>query len=210
MTRYPVILIGMVLACLLAVFLAGCTHPGGGNGKAAPTTPATLTPSQSFDQSASGKQVTAPAGSAFSVMLPENPTTGYSWNMSHSAGLTLLKDEFIPPATQLAGAGGTHSWLFGAAEKGNQSIHAEYRRPWVPAGTIVFQELEGGFYGIVGDDGKDYLPLNLDAQYRVNGLRIAFESEPAGNIATIHMWGTPVNLTFIEATEIYDLRVLVS
>jgi len=75
---------------------------------------------------------------------------------------------------------------------------------------VVFQDLEGGFYGIVGDDGKDYLPLNLGADYRVDGLRVSFESEPAGDVSTIYMWGTPVNLTFIETTDVYDLHVLVS
>lgn len=210
MARYPILILGLALACFMVVFMAGCTQPQGGDGKPTPTPTAPIIPSQSFDQESNGKQVTAPAGSAFSVTLPENPTTGYSWNLVHSAGLTLLNDEFIPPSTQLVGAGGTRLWLFSAVEKGNQSVHGEYRRPWVPAGTVVLQDLEGGFYGIVGDDGKDYLPLNLGADYRVDGLRVSFESEPAGDVSTIYMCGTPVNLTFIETTDVYDLHVLVN
>lgn len=210
MSRYHILILSVALVCLLAVFMAGCTQPPGGDGGTTPTPTAPVAPSQSFDQESDGKQVTASLGSAFSLQLAENPTTGYSWNLSHSAGLRLLKDEFLPPSTQLVGAGGTHLWVFEAVERGNQSVHGEYRRPWVPAGTVVYQDLEGGFYGIAGDDGSNYLPLNLDAQYRVDGLRVAFESEPAGDVATIYMWGTPVNLTYIEAPHTYDLHVMVT
>jgi len=210
MSRYHVLILGAALICLLAVLMAGCTQPTTGNGSPTPTPTTPVAPSQAFDEKDDGKQVTASLGSAFSLHLAENPTTGYSWNLSHSAGLTLLKDEFLPPPTQLVGAGGTHLWVFEAAEKGNQSVHGEYRRPWIPAGTVVFQDLEGGFYGIAGDDGKDYLPLNLDDQFRVDGFRVAFESEPASDAATIYMWGTPVNLTYIEAPQTYDLHVMVT
>jgi len=205
------LLSGVALACILAVFLAGCTQPQGPGGMTPSTSPTgTNLPSQTFDQDSNGKNVTTSEGSDISLSLPENPTTGYSWNLSHSAGLALLKDEYIAPKTQLAGTGGAHSWVFGAVKRGDQALHGEYRRPWVPAGTVVYQNLEGGFYGIAGDDGQDYLPLNLEVQYRVDGLRVAFESAEAGDIATVQMWGTPVNITFIEAIETYDLRILVS
>ncbi|MCU0632370.1 MAG: protease inhibitor I42 family protein [Methanolinea sp.] len=212
MSQHQILFFGVALACLLAVFLAGCTQPPEGPGGPTPTLSPTATTasSLSFDQNSNGKNVTVPLGSELSLTLPENPTTGYSWNLSHSAGLALVKDAFTPPATQLVGAGGTHSWVLSAKEKGGQMLHGEYRRPWVPAGTVTYLDLEGGFYGIVGDDGRDYLPLNLDAQYRVDGMRVAFEEEEAGDIATIQMWGIAVNITFMDAIETYDLHVLVN
>jgi len=43
-------------------------------------------------------------------------------------------------------------------------------------GTIRFIPLEGGFYGIDADDGAQYYPINLDDQYRVDGMRISFSA----------------------------------
>jgi inhibitor of cysteine peptidase len=147
----------------------------------------------------------------FDIRLAENPTTGYSWNLTLSGGLYLINDEYIPSSgpEQRPGAGGIRAFSLKAEEKGEQAVHGEYRRPWVPAGTITYVNLEGGFYGIAGDDGKEYLPLNLDQQYHIEGLRVSFEYEPAKDTATIQMWGTPVYLTFIDKTDLYDLTVLV-
>jgi len=147
----------------------------------------------------------------FDIRLAENPTTGYSWNLTLSGGLYLINDEYIPSSgpEQRPGAGGIRAFSLKAEEKGEQAVHGEYRRPWVPAGTITYVNLEGGFYGISGDDGKEYLPLNLDQQYHIEGLRVSFEYEPVKDTATIQMWGTPVHLTFVEKIDLYDLTVIV-
>jgi hypothetical protein len=65
-------------------------------------------------------------------------------------------------------------------------------------GTIKFLYFEGGFYGIVGDDGKHYDPGSLDQEFQIDGLRVKFEAEPLNDMATIHMWGTPVSIIRIE------------
>jgi hypothetical protein len=92
---------------------------------------------------------------------------------------------------------------------GGQLALAEYRRPWIPSGTVTYQDLEGGFYGIIGDDGEKYDPLDLDSKYRKDGLRVAFEATEARGTATIHMWGTPVNLDYIEEIPGFSLNVTV-
>jgi hypothetical protein len=56
---------------------------------------------------------------------------------------------------------------------------------------------EGGFYGIVGDDGKNYDPLNMPQEFRVDGLRVRFTANMTDNIS-IHMWGHIVRLVSIE------------
>lgn len=66
-------------------------------------------------------------------------------------------------------------------------------------GTITFVDLEGGFYGIVADDGERYLPADLPAECRQDGLRVAFAVEPASETATIQQWGTPVEIVEIAA-----------
>lgn len=62
--------------------------------------------------------------------------------------------------------------------------------------TVTYVPLEGGFYGLVTDDGARYLPLNLDDAFRRDGLRVRAEGTVA-DVATIQMWGTPVRLTAI-------------
>lgn len=160
----------------------------------------------------SGRDVSESVGNRFGIVLPENPTTGYSWNMTFSPGLVLVRDDFIPShaSENIAGRGGIRSFIFEARETGDQLVHAEYRRPWVQAGMVIFVDLEGGFYGIRGDDGEDYYPLQLEEEFRVNGLRVSFESEPAKDVVTIHMWGTPVTLTYMEEMPLFDLRVRVT
>ncbi|HTY53164.1 MAG TPA: protease inhibitor I42 family protein [Methanomicrobiales archaeon] len=176
------------------------------------TPPATVPPRYHvYTDADSGKTVTEALGETFAVRLAENPSTGYSWNLSLPSGLTLSRDEFIPASTggQAVGAGGTRSFTLVAAEKGTWNLSAEYRRPWLTSGTVVYQDLEGGFYGIVGDDGKQYDPLNLDAKFRKDGLRVAFDATAVQGIATTHMWGTPVNLSDVDEIPGFSLSVLV-
>lgn len=65
-------------------------------------------------------------------------------------------------------------------------------------GMIKFIELEGGFYGITGDDGKNYDPINLVQEFRQDGLRVRFELKELKDVATIRMWGTPVEIIKME------------
>lgn len=65
-------------------------------------------------------------------------------------------------------------------------------------GTVRFQEMEGGFWGIVADDGRKFDPMGLDAKFQKDGLRVRFEATPDTDRMSTHMWGTIVNLTHIE------------
>ena len=39
-------------------------------------------------------------------------------------------------------------------------------------GTIKYMSVEGGFYGIAGDNGKNYDPIKLDKRFCVDNLRV--------------------------------------
>jgi len=65
-------------------------------------------------------------------------------------------------------------------------------------GTIVFLSFEGGFYGIKGDDGRSYDPINLPVEFRKEGMRVRFEAKELRDRASFHMWGTIVELVHIE------------
>lgn len=59
---------------------------------------------------------------------------------------------------------------------------------WI-TGTIRYIDLEGGFYGIIADDGAEYLPNRLDEAFRVDGLRVRFTGTPDAEWASIYQWG---------------------
>lgn len=65
-------------------------------------------------------------------------------------------------------------------------------------GTIKLINLEGEFYGIIGDDGKNYEPINLSDEFKKDGLRVRFQVKLTEDIASTHLWGTPVKIIKIE------------
>jgi inhibitor of cysteine peptidase len=66
-------------------------------------------------------------------------------------------------------------------------------------GTVVFQDIEGGFWGIEGDDGRQYRPVeDLPASVRSSGTRIEAEMEPV-EMASFTMWGRNVRIRSIKA-----------
>jgi len=60
---------------------------------------------------------------------------------------------------------------------------------WIP--------LEGGFFGLLAADGSRFMPLNLPEEFQRDGLKIRVEGE-LKQVMTIHMWGTPLEIRWIE------------
>jgi inhibitor of cysteine peptidase len=164
-----------------------------------------------YTEADSGKAVQEPLGETFNIRLQENPTTGYLWNMTVTGGLMISRDEYIPSSStpQTVGSGGIRSFTLVTSARGGQAVTAEYRRPWVASGTVTSVNLEGGFYGITGDDGKKYEPQNLDPKYEKDGLRVAFEAAAIRDAVSTRMWGTPVNLSLVEEIPGFTLTVKV-
>ena len=67
-------------------------------------------------------------------------------------------------------------------------------------GTVKYFNLEGGFYGIVSDENKGYLPNNLQNEYKVDGLRVKVSGKVL-DVMTTQMWGTPISITGISQVE---------
>ncbi len=44
-------------------------------------------------------------------------------------------------------------------------------------GTVKYFSFEGGFFGIAGDDGINYDPINLDQDYKKDNLKIKFKGK---------------------------------
>jgi len=74
----------------------------------------------------------------------------------------------------------------------------------VATGTIKYIPLEGGFYGIETDKGEKYFPLNLSEEFKKEGLRVWLKAKPK-KVATIQMWGKPIEILEIKLTEVQNL-----
>lgn len=61
-------------------------------------------------------------------------------------------------------------------------------------GTIVYINAEGGFLGILGDDGKRYDPIYLPLELRRPGLRVKFSLMILEGHIGLRMWGTMVSI----------------
>lgn len=68
-------------------------------------------------------------------------------------------------------------------------------------GTVVFVDLEGGFFGILADDGSRYLPDALPEDCRVNGTRVSFRGFVRSQASTIQMWGMPLRIISAKALD---------
>lgn len=65
-------------------------------------------------------------------------------------------------------------------------------------GTVQYVDLEGGFYGIVAEDGTRYDPVDLNEEFREDGLRVRFRAERQEDVVSIRMWGEAIRILAIE------------
>lgn len=66
-------------------------------------------------------------------------------------------------------------------------------------GTIEYKDLEGGFYAIKGDDGKNYVPVNLSKDYQKDGLTVRVKAVYEKEMMGIQMYGQMITIESITA-----------
>jgi hypothetical protein len=85
-------------------------------------------------------------------------------------------------------------------------------------GTVKYFSFEGGFFGIAGDDGVNYDPINLGETYKKDNLKIKFKGKIRTDMMSTRNWGTIVEISDIEELgappllggyEIYEWGVMV-
>ena len=64
-------------------------------------------------------------------------------------------------------------------------------------GTVVYVDLEGGFYGIEAVTGERLLPLNLAEGFQRDGLAVTVHGR-FEEAMTIQQWGRPFQIESIE------------
>ncbi len=65
------------------------------------------------------------------------------------------------------------------------------------SGTVVWKTLEAGFYSIEADDGARYVPLNLPAEFKVDGQRIQVFARVRSDMAGVQMRGRIIEIVDI-------------
>lgn len=79
-----------------------------------------------------GTSISLKNGENFTLKLRENPSTGYSWELNLTEGLSILSDEYTQDETpeNATGVPGTHSWIIKAVAPGSQQVNGIYKRAW--------------------------------------------------------------------------------
>lgn len=66
-------------------------------------------------------------------------------------------------------------------------------------GTVVYLDIEGGHFVLRTDDGATYVPVDLAAPFRRDGLRVRFSVRVLEDVVSICACGTVVEVVEIEA-----------
>jgi inhibitor of cysteine peptidase len=91
---------------------------------------------QVITEADNGTNISLENGSTFYLKLPENPSTGYRWELNLSQGLNNVSGEYYPAEQPegvehpLVGAGGARLWEIKAVAEGSQQVKGIYKRPW--------------------------------------------------------------------------------
>jgi inhibitor of cysteine peptidase len=81
-----------------------------------------------------GRLIEVVQGSRVLLRLPENPSTGYRWELEPFEGnaLKLQADTYQPPSIMTPGAGGVRVIDFLSQSSGTVLLRLRLRRPWDP------------------------------------------------------------------------------
>ncbi len=61
-------------------------------------------------------------------------------------------------------------------------------------GKVVFEPLEGGFWGIEDERGGQWLPIDFPSGLKKTGLRVQVIARERDDVVSFLMWGTPVRI----------------
>jgi inhibitor of cysteine peptidase len=136
--------IGLGIMLGLLVLVCGCTQQPATPTPAptavtTPASPVMTTPTMAegkkmftFTEADNGRSGNITRDTRFAVVLAENPTTGFTWNETLSAGLELQSSDYRKDdaPSGMAGVGGTRTWVMVARDPGDQKFSAIYRRSW--------------------------------------------------------------------------------
>ena len=66
-------------------------------------------------------------------------------------------------------------------------------------GTVVYRDLEGGFYAIDTENGSKYDPMNLPDSFKKDGLKVKVKARLRTDVMGSHMYGSIIEIKDIVA-----------
>ncbi len=70
-------------------------------------------------------------------------------------------------------------------------------------GTVQYQDFEGGFWGIVDQKGKKWLPVNMPEQLKVDQAKVEITAKES-DVMTSMSWGSPIEITGFHTIPRFD------
>ena len=61
-------------------------------------------------------------------------------------------------------------------------------------GTVQYQDIGTGFWGIIGSDGSKWQPERLPGALQTEGLSVNIKAKEKKGSASIFMWGTTIQI----------------
>ncbi|UGV40122.1 protease inhibitor I42 family protein [Methanococcoides orientis] len=177
-TGMGILVLITIVAVTMAAFSMGCTE----NGTIDLTDDVEIVESGAvLTEDANASEVTMEQNDLIVLKLKENPTTGYSWEVTVPEGLTLVEDDFViaQEDEDLVGAGGIHEWKFQAENEGTYEISAIYKRSWENTtgdedtfGMTVTVLASGEHDGEDDADGDDMITDVDDTEYIIRDAMV--------------------------------------
>lgn len=65
-------------------------------------------------------------------------------------------------------------------------------------GTVVYQDLELGFWGIEDDKGNQWRPVKMPEQLKHKGKKVEVTARKVEEEMSMFMWGTAIEITSFE------------
>ncbi|MGY8753317.1 MAG: protease inhibitor I42 family protein [Phycisphaerales bacterium] len=113
----------LFIPLLLLILLSSC---------ASSTKDGTEAINRPFSSVDSERDIVISSGRTFEIVLPSNPTTGYTWELEIQ-NPTIIKDvssNFVADASGRIGVGGATTWKLRADGQGETALTFSYHRPW--------------------------------------------------------------------------------
>ena len=121
------------------------------------------------------------------------------WAALAQAGGVLPADEGADRFNPAAAAASERAAPIPDGQASSNRSEVSDHDPFAFLGTVAYKDLEGGFFVIVGDDGRIYDPINLPETFQRDGLDVKVTAILRPDVGGIHMIGDMIEIVDITA-----------
>lgn len=61
-------------------------------------------------------------------------------------------------------------------------------------GKVIYQDLSGGFWGIIDSKGNSWKPVEMPTELKKEGLAVELKAKKTDGVMSIFMWGTSIKI----------------